>query len=687
MVVLYHRIFQAKVTDIFRELQSYSKAIAHPNAQVEEMERWLKEKQTLEAEQETLLADCLIYAAALSYFVVFPAHYRLRLITRCRKLCEENHLAPGHADRFDLSRCLTSSDTEVPSATVPGHLDLPPKESDWRFTAVSIKALAGPHSQRWPLILDPAHLARDWLAAAYRGQGVLAVPARGDPVRCVAALATAAAQGLAVLLTDIGSSIPPHCLPFLDRPRLSSTKKVTLPFSVLLAGATTAVVPVHPDFRLFLLAAEADPAALPPAACQLAAPVLAAPLAETIAALALPAFLALDDAALGKAFERDRAEEQLLVALLADTEAQCRAALFDPFVLAPLRQTFVLLSSKLEACRQRRQAQNHQLAPYLTTAETVAQLFMAVYHSPARCTLSQLLEVLQPILGERNGHPAGGDGEEDAVRTQALPQTIAAVAAKHFQGHLLLDWTLSVPLWPTEREEEEEDSLTLDKCLQWWPPSPAATQTAPLRVGDVAALLRVLPVDVSPSGEGLAAIRRIVQAQVQVLQKRPADVKGFVSLVQTLQQMICRLPFYLESMRKAHARVCIALAKAPSDSPCSPEEVNEAKDVARLAGELLAARQEAELFLQAATPAMLQQLQADAAALLKKADEAGTKVKGGDSEAAIVVLHEYKAEVDLLEAQVRAVAGEAADRLPVMAAVLLCRCRSDELSDTFASTG
>lgn len=45
-------------------------------------------------------------------------------------------------------------------------------------------------------------------------------------------------------------------------------------------------------------------------------------------------------------------------------------------------------------------------------------------------------------------------------------------------------------------------------------------------------------------------------------------------------------------------------------------------------------------FLQAATPAMLQQLQADAAALLKKADEAGTKVKGGDSEAAIVVLHE-----------------------------------------------
>lgn len=35
---------------------------------------------------------------------------------------------------------------------------------------------------------------------------------------------------------------------------------------------------------------------------------VAAPLAETIAALALPALLALDDAALGKAFERDRAE-------------------------------------------------------------------------------------------------------------------------------------------------------------------------------------------------------------------------------------------------------------------------------------------------------------------------------------------------------------------------------------------
>lgn len=57
------------------------------------------------------------------------------------------------------------------------------------------------------------------------------------------------------------------------------------------------------------------------------------------------------------------------------------------------------------------------------------------------------------------------------------------------------------------------------------------------------------------SAAGLAAIRRIVQAQVQVLQKRPADVKGFVSLVQTLQQMICRLPFYLESMRKVCRRV------------------------------------------------------------------------------------------------------------------------------------
>eukprot|EP00668_Euglena_longa_P000490 GGOE01000613.1.p1 GENE.GGOE01000613.1~~GGOE01000613.1.p1 ORF type:complete len:769 (+),score=210.43 GGOE01000613.1:88-2394(+) len=683
MVVVYHRLFQSKVADVFRALQSCSKAIAHPNAQVEEMERWLKEKQRLEKEQDTLMADCLIYAATMSYFVAFPAPHRLRLIAQCRKLCEDNHLAPGHADQFDLSCCLTSPNVEAPdkpAATSFQHL--PCEDSDWRLTTVAIKALAGSSSERWPFVLDPTGVARDWLVASHRDHGVQAIALQEGPVQCVRALASAAAQGLAVVLTGCGASLPPHCLPFLDRSRLS-TGKVALPFNIPLAGTDTAIGDVHPNFLLFMLSDEDDPGAMPASMFQLVNPVLATPSVSALKAWVLPSLLALDDPSVANAHQQCRLEELLLTALIDNTEAQCRSSLFDKFALPPLRRTYAMLLGRLDACHQHRQALDLALAPYRAAAEALARLFLAVFHSPSRCPLPRFLELLHPVLGLRNGHPAGGDGEEDAVRMQTLPQTIASVVTKHFKEHFLLEWALSVPLWQTREEEGEEamQTVTLPRCLQWWPPSQTAARGAPVHVADVAALLQLLPVDVTPSGEGLAAVRRIVQAQVQVLRKRPSDVRGFVLLVETLQQMTQRLPFYLESLRKAHARLCIAVAKAPGT--VSPEEQQEAEDVAQLAGEILAVKPEAELFIQSRTPAMLQHLQEDALALMARMDDAKEKVGGADAEAAVVAMHEIKAEIEWLETQFKALAGDFLH--PAMAAIMLCRCRSDELSDTFAS--
>ena len=70
------------------------------------MERWLKIQQLAEMEQETLVADCLLYAAAVTYFVAFPRPMYAHLLSKSRALCKANHLTCTDSDGFQLARAL-----------------------------------------------------------------------------------------------------------------------------------------------------------------------------------------------------------------------------------------------------------------------------------------------------------------------------------------------------------------------------------------------------------------------------------------------------------------------------------------------------------------------------------------------------------------------------------------------------
>ena len=140
---------------------------------------------------------------------------------------------------------------------------------------------------------------------------------------------------------------------------------------------------------------------------------------------------------------------------------------------------------------------------------------------------------------------------------------------------------------------------------------------------------------------------------------------------------------YEDEVKALHAQLCVAVAKDPKSSD-HPNAVN-AMEAFAVLRDMQKAKDPAERFMLQHTPQFLQKLHTEVVGLTQRMQDSKLTLMEQDSEAALVAIHDYKSEVELLTAQAQMLGGAAWRLHAVSKALVLCRSRADELSDTFAS--
>mmetsp|Transcript_25625 Transcript_25625/g.46262 ORF Transcript_25625/g.46262 Transcript_25625/m.46262 type:complete len:755 (-) Transcript_25625:697-2961(-) len=667
-VVLYHKIFQARISELFAQLQNISKAVAHPNAQVEEMERWLKTKKDLEQEQETLMADCLLAAAAIVYFSAFPQMYYSQLMAKCSGLCEARHLKSGY--RFRVASVLGPRAVEycAPESELLAPMGLPVLHSHTVDQAVAVEVVAGTDSDRWPLILDPSGIMTQWLRAVLKPHGYLTVRVDQDPVQCAKQLAQAVQAGLAVVLTGLQNSLPAHLFPFLDRQHINKTGKVMLAFPIMLGSEECASIQPHASFRLYMVSGSTGPTLLDPAVFSMATVIDATPSAEMVAAALRPFIMELEKPGPAADLRRHAAEVALYTKMRRTCEAECRASLGEPVALRAQRAKYNVLDSKLFKAQGILAALAPVRDQFSVHSQMASQLYLVMYStSCGSLTLEKFKETLDIAAKERN-MVASTQGDQSIANEDLADQAVAQKMITLYGEGIAL--------------RAKADVQTADGCAR----SAAGTALYSAQAALTTRHASCLPADhrneayltallswfsaeaANPAPEAL----KIMQAQLNVLKNRPTDPKGFVLYQETLLQINQHLSGYIQDLGPVHAQLCI--------KEMAGEEVDEARSLLDCAKDLQAAAADAELFVQQNIPHLLSELQAQTLTLMVELESSKMPLMEQGSDAALAAIDEYKDRLQSLKMQVESFAGDAANVQEISSHLLLCCHLVDDLT-------
>ncbi|CAG9467054.1 unnamed protein product [Pedinophyceae sp. YPF-701] len=252
-----------RVEDLQASLESTEKEMRHLQEQVDmtnarlrragvltaslgvEAERWTREDQDIRDRMSRLPGDIFLCAACINYLGPFPAASRTRLLAGWQQLLEDR--AVPVPENWSLQGSLTS-----PIQLRTWNIHRLPSDTVSKDNGVLIC-----NSLRWPLMIDPQGQGNRWIRAMEGAHSLRAL--RITTPLLLPTLQQAVSAGSPVLLEGVDRS------ELAADPSLESllSRNVYVQASRLMVRIGDAEVEAHPNFRLYMSTAEANPHFLP----------------------------------------------------------------------------------------------------------------------------------------------------------------------------------------------------------------------------------------------------------------------------------------------------------------------------------------------------------------------------------------------------------------------------------------
>ena len=185
-----------------------------------EKESWIQKQRECELDRETLLADSIFCACALSYFGVFPTNYRQVAVEKFQQIIAQTRIK--QPKRYSLLEKLSNP---ILVGKWISEMRLPNDQFSID-NAIILKS-----STRTPICIDPQNQANAWIKSMEAAQNLIIVNPFQPQSDILMFLENAIEIGYPVLLENVQEQIHPHLLEpivFKDYTKVSTQYLVQL---------------------------------------------------------------------------------------------------------------------------------------------------------------------------------------------------------------------------------------------------------------------------------------------------------------------------------------------------------------------------------------------------------------------------------------------------------------------------